>query len=231
MCRCLSPPPPRTCKLVQGVHDFFREARNGKARETKDQSSRTGWMNKTQGKKKKSTGGYRECIPVYTPCQLFLASRKPLAAWLERATDAEQEEREGSNRQGLEGTLAVNRCATCVHKGNCLYERRSDLIRGRPQAHQPGLRNNLREGESKQARTFPAPFGWGRGWIFTAGAMNGSGEFGILDKQIDVLRTGGILPEKDIISLCTKVGLGFEKDKWVLLRASPSLLEQRYGGD
>lgn len=36
--------------------------------------------------------------------------------------------------------------------------------------------------------------------------MNGSGEFGILDKQIDVLRTGGILPEKDIISLCTKVG-------------------------
>lgn len=36
--------------------------------------------------------------------------------------------------------------------------------------------------------------------------MNGSGEFGILDKQIDVLRTGGILPEKDILSLCTKVG-------------------------
>lgn len=35
--------------------------------------------------------------------------------------------------------------------------------------------------------------------------MNGSGEFGILDKQIDVLRTGGILPEKDIITLCTKV--------------------------
>ncbi|CAM9121481.1 unnamed protein product [Pylaiella littoralis] len=34
--------------------------------------------------------------------------------------------------------------------------------------------------------------------------MNGSGEFGILDKQIDVLRTGGILPEKDIISLCQK---------------------------
>lgn len=51
----------------------------------------------------------------------------------------------------------------------------------------------------------PAPFGWGRGG-YTAGAMNGSGEFGILDKQIDVLRTGGILPEKDIISLCTKVG-------------------------
>lgn len=35
--------------------------------------------------------------------------------------------------------------------------------------------------------------------------MNGSGEFGILDKQIDVLRTGGILPEKDILSLCKKV--------------------------
>lgn len=35
--------------------------------------------------------------------------------------------------------------------------------------------------------------------------MNGSGEFAILDKQIDVLRTGGILPEKDILNLCKKV--------------------------
>lgn len=34
--------------------------------------------------------------------------------------------------------------------------------------------------------------------------MNGSGEFAILDKQIDVLRTGGILPEKDILNLCKK---------------------------
>lgn len=35
--------------------------------------------------------------------------------------------------------------------------------------------------------------------------MNGSGEFAILDKQIDVLRNGGILPEKEILSLCKKV--------------------------
>lgn len=35
--------------------------------------------------------------------------------------------------------------------------------------------------------------------------MNGSGDFAILDKQIEVLRSGGILPEKDVLSLCKKV--------------------------
>lgn len=32
--------------------------------------------------------------------------------------------------------------------------------------------------------------------------MNGSGEIALLDSQIEVLRTGGILPEKDIVALC-----------------------------
>lgn len=45
--------------------------------------------------------------------------------------------------------------------------------------------------------------------------MNGSGEFGILDKQIDVLRTGGILPEKDILSLCKKVRERAERELWM----------------
>jgi hypothetical protein len=35
--------------------------------------------------------------------------------------------------------------------------------------------------------------------------MNGSGEVAMLDKQIEVLRTGGILPEKDIVALCKAV--------------------------
>lgn len=52
--------------------------------------------------------------------------------------------------------------------------------------------------------------------------MNGSGEFGILDKQIDVLRTGGILPEKDILSLCNKVGVA--RISRVVVRKASALL-------
>lgn len=37
--------------------------------------------------------------------------------------------------------------------------------------------------------------------------MNGSGEVAMLDEQINVLRQGGILPEKDILNLCKKVSI------------------------
>lgn len=56
--------------------------------------------------------------------------------------------------------------------------------------------------------------------------MNGSGEFAILDKQIEVLRTGGILPEKDILSLCKKVRCLKKNNKRLDVRVA-SVLRQR----
>jgi hypothetical protein len=35
-----------------------------------------------------------------------------------------------------------------------------------------------------------------------------SDDVGLLDKHIEVLRSGGILPEKDVVALCTRVSGG-----------------------